>query len=81
MHKRLLSTFDYELFLGPASGSVDRCLLEPTQKLLDLFDRFQLPHAIFFVDSTYLLRLEEVAATHEAAATIFNALAHSCKTW
>jgi hypothetical protein len=60
MQKRdLLLTFDYELFLGAKSGSVKKCLLEPTDLLLNLFDAHGIKNAIFFVDTTYLIRLKE----------------------
>lgn len=67
MRKDLLLTFDYELFLGHKSGSVDRCLIEPTNELMRLFDKYRIKHAIFFVDTTHLLRLQEMAKTHNLA--------------
>jgi hypothetical protein len=62
--KNLLFTFDYELFLGSTSGTVQKCLIEPTNYLLNLFDTHKIKNAVFFVDTTYLLRLRE--ETHEA---------------
>lgn len=51
-------TFDYELFLGERSGSVTKCLIEPTNFLIQLFDKYRITNAIFFVDTTYLMRLK-----------------------
>jgi peptidoglycan/xylan/chitin deacetylase (PgdA/CDA1 family) len=57
--KDILFTFDYELFLGKRSGSVNRCVIEPTQRLLDVFSPHKIK-AIFFVDTTWLLRLKKI---------------------
>ena len=76
--KLVLFTFDYELFLGERSGTADQCILSPTHKLLELFGRFGFK-AIFFVDTTYLLRLEEVAAQYPAAAADLEAIRHQLK--
>ena len=53
---RTLLTFDYEVFFGPRTGSVERCLLEPTDALVRLADRHGAPMT-FFVDAGYLLAL------------------------
>lgn len=68
--KLLLFTFDYELFLGDKSGSVDACLIKPTDHLLKLLNRYN-RKAIFFVDTTYLIRLKEMADKYERARTDF----------
>ena len=68
--KKILFTFDYELFLGENSGSVSECLLNPTTQIADLLGKYGYK-AIFFVDTTYLLRLQEMAAEHPAAAADF----------
>ncbi len=57
--KHLLLTFDYELFLGDRSGSVSNCMLKPTRAILDILNRNGITKAIFFVDTTYLLKLME----------------------
>ena len=57
--RNILFTFDYELFLGANSGTVEKCLLEPTNLLINLFDKFSIKNAIFFVDTSYLIRLEQ----------------------
>ena len=60
MKKQILVTFDYELFLGSNSGSVKKCLIEPTDLILSVLKKYEL-HSIFFVDLTYLFRLKEVS--------------------
>ncbi len=62
-NKDLLITFDYELFLGKNSGSIEKCLIEPTEKLIRIFGRHQIK-AIFFIDTTYLLQLKKLSATN-----------------
>jgi hypothetical protein len=61
-----LFTFDYELFLGADSGNVNECLLRPTDLVMNILERHGFK-GIFFVDTLYLLRLKEIAATHEKA--------------
>jgi hypothetical protein len=58
-NKSLLMTFDYELFLGARSGTVINSIIIPTDKILKLLRNFKLKNAIFFVDTTYIKRLEE----------------------
>jgi hypothetical protein len=55
--KNVLFTFDYELFLGSKSGTVENCLLKPTEKLLGIFEKKNIKGLIFFVDTMYLVRL------------------------
>lgn len=54
---RILITLDYELFFGPNSGSVQKCIIEPTEELLKLVDPLGIKLS-FFVDVGYLLALE-----------------------
>jgi peptidoglycan/xylan/chitin deacetylase (PgdA/CDA1 family) len=65
--KTVLFTFDYELFLGARSGKAKDCIIDPTRRLLDLFKRYDFT-AVFFVDTTYLMRLQEIAGTYKEAA-------------
>jgi hypothetical protein len=57
--RKLLLTFDYELFLGKRSGSVEKSLLAPTQLLLELLKTHELKNAIFFVDTAWLYRMQQ----------------------
>lgn len=65
--KSLLFTFDYELFLGKRSGSVERCVIEPTRKLLDIFSANKITQAIFFVDTTWLCKLKGIVNSYSPA--------------
>ena len=55
MSKKIILTFDYELFFG-ISGSVENCILSPVDKLIDYFDRLGFK-ATFFIDTLFLERL------------------------
>ena len=39
--KQVLFTFDYELFLGHRSGSVENCMILPTKKLLEVLKKYR----------------------------------------
>ncbi|MCL6266674.1 polysaccharide deacetylase family protein [Flagellimonas myxillae] len=51
-------TLDYELFFGSKSGTVEKCILEPTEELLKLTNPYGIKFTCF-VDSGYLLALEK----------------------
>lgn len=64
INKKILITFDYELFLGKRSGSVSKCLLSPTDEIRLLLNKYYIK-AIFFVDTTYLFRLKNEAIKNQ----------------
>ncbi len=71
MKKRnLLITFDYELFLGSRSGRPEGCVLQPTELLEKVLTPFK-AKGVFFVDTTYLLKLKELAPKHPSCAEDF----------
>ena len=57
MSKKILLTFDYELFLYQ-SGSLENCILKPVQELLSLFDKLNIK-GVFFIDILYLKMLRK----------------------
>ncbi len=63
--KTLLFTFDYELFLGKRSSNVLESVITPTQEVLSILDEYKIK-AIFFVDTTWLIKLKELSAIHPA---------------
>jgi len=73
-----LNTFDYELFLGAASGSVHNCLIRPTEFLLQVLRKHQAP-AIFFIDAAYLCRLKEISGKHIEALNDFTSIAEQLR--
>jgi len=51
-------TLDYELFFGETSGSVDNCIIKPTQDLLNILEPYNIKMTCF-VDSGYLIALQK----------------------
>ena len=51
-------TLDYELFFGQQSGTQEKSIINPTSKLLGVLDKYNIK-ATFFIDSGYLLKLDE----------------------
>ena len=58
----LVLSQDYELFFG-RSGSIDKCLIEPCEMLLDFADKSGVK-VTFFVDAGMLCRMEALAAAN-----------------
>jgi len=56
----VILSFDYELFFGPRSGTVENCLLSPTRALAEVLGRHGVP-ATFFVDAGFLVALDRDA--------------------
>jgi hypothetical protein len=50
-------TFDYELFFGSSTGTVQKCLIEPTNRLLEMARKHK-ASMTFFVDIGYIIALE-----------------------
>ena len=79
-HKKLvLFTFDYELFLGKKSGTVEGCLINPTNQLLSLLKTYAFK-GVFFIDTVYLLRLKEIAQQYPNAANDLSLINEQLKT-
>jgi len=73
LKKNLLITFDYELFLGKRSGLASDCVLDPTNKIIEVLSRHNAT-GIFFIDTLYLLRLQELASVHDMCAKDLDAI-------
>ena len=58
--RNVLFTFDYELFLGSKSGTAKNCIIEPTNTILNLLNKYKIKKSLFFVDTIYLMRLFDV---------------------
>ena len=75
--RSILLTFDYELYLGRRSGNIFDCIINPTDQLLKVLQPYHVK-AIFFVDTTYLLTLQQYADKYprcsEDLVTITNQL-------
>lgn len=53
----VLLSFDYELFFGKETGSVEQCMIRPTNQLLSLCRKYGI-RMTFFVDVGYFIQLE-----------------------
>lgn len=78
--QKIALTFDYELFLGRNSGSVENCLIAPTREILTRV-REHSATALFFVDATYLSRIEasDKQAYAKVAAQIEEMIGSGCE--
>ena len=59
MKKKIILSFDYELFFGIKSGTVQKTLIEPTNLLLDCMDSVG-AKGNFFIDYLMFERLEQL---------------------
>jgi hypothetical protein len=71
--KSILLTFDFELFLGERSGSVQKCMIEPTKELLKCIEKHKMS-TVFFVDTLYLYRLNEISKSNLKAKNDFDTI-------
>lgn len=55
---QIFLTFDYELFFGSKAGSIEKCMIEPTQRLLEIAERNAIK-LVFFVDIGYYIHLKK----------------------
>ncbi len=54
---KLFLTYDYELFFGTPTGTVEKCILEPTNLLREMAQRTGIK-MVFFIDTGYLKQLD-----------------------
>ncbi len=67
----MLLGLDYELFFGAHTGTVEHCMLKPTQALATALSSVQSRHAprlTLFVDACFLLRLKQLEPQHPELA-------------
>jgi hypothetical protein len=71
--KQILLTFDYEPYLGAKTGSAKKCVLEPTEALISILEKYK-AKAVFFVDILYLENLKKHKELSEDLAGIVSQL-------
>lgn len=71
-------TLDYELFFGTPTGSAQKCMIEPTEKLRKLSLKYSAPMT-YFVDVGYLIKLEEYKEEHAELNKDFNQIIDQLK--
>lgn len=57
--KKVILTVDYELFFGTKSGSVSECMIEPTERLLNLLENYKSKMTLFW-DILHFYKLLEL---------------------
>ncbi|WP_226666470.1 hypothetical protein [Microbulbifer aggregans] len=70
---RISLTLDYELFFGKRTGTPQACMIDASNRLLEILDEFAAP-AVFFVDASYLVRLREYRAQSIQLAREYEAI-------
>ncbi len=71
-------TLDYELFSGSNPGSVENSIIIPTQKLLEVGDKYGVKF-VFFVDSGYIDKLSHYIDKYPSAQKDFDAITKQIK--
>lgn len=55
---KIYLTLDYEIYFGEPTGSARKCIIDPTNKLMDISERTGVPMT-YFIDIGYLIQLEK----------------------
>ena len=50
-------TYDYEVFFGQKTGTIENCLIRPVSKLLELFAHYDV-NATFYIDVNFIAKAE-----------------------
>ena len=79
MSTKTLITLDYELFFGEKTGTIERCLLEPTRRIVEVLDKH---HAklVLFVDASYLVRLKQLSGQYAKLREHYDTVAQQLQT-
>ncbi len=72
-------TFDYELFFGTPTGSPEKCILSPTEKLIKIASKQQVRFT-FFVDIGYLIQLKKWGQRYPKLSKTYEDIAAQIKT-
>ncbi|MCH4896288.1 hypothetical protein E0494_06180 [Marinilabiliaceae bacterium JC040] len=75
--KTNIITLDYEMFLGNP-GDVYSTLILPTNKLSEIFDKYNIKPTLF-VDVAYLLKLKELSINNNKALDDYNLIVNQLK--
>ena len=75
---RIFLTYDYELFFGKPSGSVEKCIIEPTNLLREISIRTGVK-MVFFIDAGYLKMLRKYKDNFSKVATEHQSISNQIK--
>lgn len=70
---RIFLTFDYELFLSSKTGTVENCLIRPTEDIIETCNKYNVK-TTFFVDTTYLCKAREYKSLRKDYLKVCNQL-------
>jgi hypothetical protein len=73
VNQQILLSIDYELFFGPQTGTVEHCLLRPTEALAEAVGRYGARLSLF-VDALYLQRLSDETLRHPQLQRDYDAI-------
>lgn len=75
---KLLLSLDYEIFFGKYTGSVEQCLLKPTQLLVEMLNKHNTKVSLF-VDAGFLLKLKQYGDHYPILATQYKQIKKQLK--
>lgn len=78
MQSKLLISLDYELFFGSVAGTIENCLLAPTNAFIEIANRYNVS-VVLFVDAGYLVKLQTESANHPSLGQEFDRVAEQLK--
>lgn len=72
-------TFDYEFFFGTQTGTIERCMLEPTAALIELASCHDVPF-IFFIDAGMLVSMRRQAKAFPELSRALTSISRQIET-
>lgn len=76
---KIYLTFDYELYFGERTGSVENCIINPTNLLKEVADKHHIK-LVKFVDVGFILRLEKYKNQYPQLDGDYSAITTQIKT-
>jgi hypothetical protein len=76
---QIFLTYDYELFFGDPTGTVEKCIIEPTNYLREISSRTGVKF-VFFVDVGYLKKLAEFKTLSPKVEDEYNLISEQIET-
>ena len=74
-----LISLDYELFFGKQPGTIENCMLIPTQKLINILDKYN-SKVCLFVDAGFIVKLKYYSTEFPELADQYKKIQHQLLT-
>lgn len=71
-------TLDYEIYFGSNPGTIDKCVIEPTNMLIAIAEKHDVKFS-FFVDCGFILKLDEFRKKYPALEKDYTAIVSQVK--